>query len=128
MQSAVHTVDVTVADAIRGAFVNILSRTFFDDGRDENEKMMMIPLLDMLQHTSGTPNVNYVASKDCVELRASSDLNKRTELMISYSDVTNQWDFFTRYCFVPEVRVPMKDFLQSKNPIFFPRSSSPIMQ
>lgn len=113
-----------INDAIRGAFVTILSRSFYDDTRDENERALLIPLLDMLQHTSDSANAQYFTNGDNIELRAKWPMNEKTELMISYSYINEPWNFFTRYGFVPGQTKSVKEMLKEKDPVFFPNIDS----
>lgn len=116
-----------INDAIRGAFVTILSRSFYDDTRDENERALLVPLLDMLQHTSDSANVQYFTNGDNIELRAKWPMYEKTELMISYSYINEPWNFFTRYGFVPGQTKSVKEMLKEKDPVFFPNIDNPMI-
>jgi hypothetical protein len=108
-------------EAMTGAFVTILTRSF-QDGEDDGEKL--VPMLDMLQH-SDEPNIRHVMRKidGTVEVRARRDLKAGEELLNQYrseEEETMPYNrFFTRYGFVPGINEPIKDLLRDKSPIFF---------
>ena len=112
-----------VDDAIRGAFVTLLTRSFLDSD-EGNGKENLVPLLDMLQHTSGTPNVKHERSTDTVDVRARAAMEGGTELLNSYSYSLEPWTFFTRYGFVPGKGAP-RDLLKAKDIVFFDPSKEP---
>lgn len=112
-----------VDDAIRGAFVTLLTRSFLDTEQVSGNENL-VPLLDMLQHTSGTPNVKHERSSDCVEVRARAPIGGGTELLNSYSYALEPWTFFTRYGFVPDKGSP-RDLLKAKDIVFFDASKEP---
>ena len=113
-----------VDDTIRGAFVTILTRSFLNEAQSDQERL--VPLLDMLQHTSGTPNVMHFTSDGFVDVRTRIKLDKDTELLNSYSYTLEPWNFFTRFGFVPDVdSVSVRDLLKEKDPIFFDDSKLP---
>jgi SET domain len=74
-------------EAIRAAFVCLLTRAFQDDGKDNSsDEEKLVPLLDMLQH-SEEPNVSHVMLKEnsySVELRARRPLKAGDELLNQY--------------------------------------------
>jgi SET domain len=74
-------------EAVRAAFVCLLTRAFQDDGNDKsNDEEKLVPLLDMLQH-SEEPNVSHVMLKEnsySVELRARRSLEAGEELLNQY--------------------------------------------
>ena len=103
--------DKLVADAIKGAFVTLLTRSFQDDddiGEDGTPAEKLVPLLDLLQH-SDAPNVrhNSVSSKTgadddaAVEVRARLDIDTGSELWNQYRSEEDEAmpysRFFTRY-------------------------------
>jgi hypothetical protein len=129
--------DKTISDAIKGAFVNLLTRSFLDD--DENEKL--VPLLDLMQH-SNTPNVSLKVIKTkssstsdptnedtgvdtVVEVRANCDIDAGSEMFNQYRSEEEEnmpyARFFTRFGFVPGIMEPMENLLLDKSPIFWPK-------
>jgi len=112
-----------VDDAIRGAFVTLLTRSFLSDSEDVGQENL-VPLLDMLQHTSGTPNVQHERTSESIEVRARTDLDSGVELLNSYSYSLEPWTFFTRYGFVPDKGSP-RELLKSKDIVFFDPSKEP---
>jgi hypothetical protein len=71
-----------LAEAVRGAFVCLLTRSFQDGDGDEEK---LVPLLDMLQH-SETPNVRHAMriADGAVEVRARCDIDAGSELWNQY--------------------------------------------
>ena len=69
-------------EAVRGAFVSLLTRAFQDGDGDEEK---LVPMLDLLQH-SDAPNVSHIMRKSdgCVEVRARRDLQPNEELFNQY--------------------------------------------
>jgi hypothetical protein len=130
--------DKIISDAIKGAFVNLLTRSFLDD--DENEKL--VPLLDLMQH-SNTPNVSLKVVKTksstssadpttedtgvdtVVEVRANCNIDAGSETFNQYRSEEEEnmpyARFFTRFGFVPGIMEPMENLLQDKSPIFWPK-------
>lgn len=106
-----------VDEAIRGAFVSILSRAF--DGLLDEEELRLVPLLDMLQH-SDEPNIRHATNNGQVDIRARSAINAGTELLNTYNEQLVPWKYFTRFGFVPgKNAVSARALLQAKDPVFF---------
>jgi len=143
--------DRLIGDAIKGAFVTLLTRSFADDededvgnagvntsgekvGDDDvdvdvDEAEKLVPLLDLLQH-SDTPNVRHsvVGSSDSdamVEVRARIDIDPGSELWNQYRSEEDEAmpysRFFTRFGFVPGIGEPIVNLLLDKSPIFYPK-------
>ena len=110
-----------LSQAVKGAFVSLLTRAF-QDGDDDEEKL--VPLLDMLQH-SDDPNVSHAMRKDdgSVEVRARKALSQGDELLNQYRSEREETmpyhRFFTRFGFVPGVQEDLQNLLQDKSSIFF---------
>jgi hypothetical protein len=108
-------VDDEIEKAARGAFVSILSRSF-QQADTATEETRLVPLLDMLQHSS-EPNVRPRAKIDengdqVVIAMARRRIEEGEELVQSYdSDRLESWQFLTRFGFVPGVSV--SDFIAS---------------
>jgi hypothetical protein len=114
-------------EALKGAFVCLLTRAFQDgDGDGEEEKL--VPMLDMLQH-SETPNVKHAMRKSdgAVEVRARCDIEANTELLNQYRSEEEEnmpySRFFTRFGFVPGITEPMVNLLEDKSSIFYPQKA-----
>ena len=103
--------------AVAGAFVTILSRSFFDDTQPV-DKEKLIPLLDMLQHDYN-PNIQYCDNDGHIEVRAAVDMEANTELLNCYNYILSPWNLFTRYGFVPGRYESPRELLVNKDPIFF---------
>ena len=109
-------------EAVKAAFVCLLTRAFQDDGGGDEEKL--VPLLDMLQH-SDQPNVSHVMRKDdgTVEVRARRSIEAGEELLNQYRSEMEEnmpyHRFFTRFGFVPGIQEPIKNLLSEKSSIFF---------
>lgn len=109
-------------EAVKAAFVCLLTRAFQDDEGGDEEKL--VPLLDMLQH-SDQPNVSHVMRKDdgTVEVRARRSLVAGEELLNQYrSEMEENMSyhrFFTRFGFVPGIQEPIENLLVEKSSIFF---------
>ena len=92
--------DEDIDKAVRGAFVSILSRAFFQ----EDEESRLVPLLDMLQH-SPEPNVVHRVEEDADGdwvVRARSPLKAGTELLNCYDGgELSDAKFLSRFGFVP---------------------------
>jgi len=125
--------DKIVSNAVKGAFVTLLTRSF----QDYNDNEKLVPLLDLLQH-SETPNVrhnvvtvttdhnannNDDAVDTVVEVRARHNIDAGSEIFNQYqSEEANNMPyarFFTRFGFVPGISEPMENLLLDKSPIFF---------
>lgn len=108
-------------EAVTGAFVSLLTRSF-QDGEGDEEKL--VPMLDLLQH-SDEPNVSHVMRKENgrVEVRARRALEPDEELLNQYRselEVSMPYHrFFTRFGFVPGIQEPVENLLRDKSPIFF---------
>jgi hypothetical protein len=110
-------------EAVRGAFVCLLTRSFQDGDGDEEK---LVPLLDMLQH-SETPNVRHAMRTvdGTVEVRARCDISAGSELWNQYRSEEEESmpysRFFTRFGFVPGISEPMENLLRDKSSIFYPQ-------
>ncbi|CAB9520802.1 Inherit from fuNOG: protein-lysine N-methyltransferase activity [Seminavis robusta] len=110
-------------EAVRGAFVCLLTRAFQDGDDDDEDAEKLVPWLDMLQH-SDEPNIRHAMRKDdgTVEVRAGRDLQAGEELFNQYrseKDETMPYHrFFTRYGFVPGIEENIADLLKDKSSIF----------
>ena len=111
-------------EAVVGAFVTILTRSFTTDVFEER----LVPLLDMLQH-SDTSSVTH-ASNDAggVEVRAAFDIKAGDEIYNRYQKETDddeekmpRYRFFTRFGFVPGATMPVRQMLAERNVLFFPK-------
>ncbi len=131
-----------IGDAIKGAFVTLLTRSFADDKDDDDndEKTSieendddedeysekLVPLLDLLQH-SDTPNVRHSVVVDAVEVRARVDIEAGSELWNQYRSEEEESmpysRFFTRFGFVPGIDEPVENLLLDKSPIFYPQKA-----
>jgi SET domain-containing protein len=109
-------------EAMTGAFVSILTRSFQDGESGDEEKL--VPLLDMLQH-SDEPNIFHAMRKvdGTVEVRARRDIAAGEELLNQYRPEEEEnmpyHRFFTRYGFVPGITEPIQNLLKDRSPIFF---------
>ena len=119
--------DEEIEGAVKGAFVVCLSRSFAeevesDDGTTLEVENAMLPLLDVLQH-SNNPNTSLESYDDFILLRARGDISAGEELFHCYQeerdDVIPKHKFFTRYGFIPGVRTPVVELLESKSSLFF---------
>jgi hypothetical protein len=83
-----------LAEAIRGAFVCLLTRSFQDDGDEEK----LVPLLDMLQH-SETPNVRHAMRRvdGAVEVRARCSIGAGSELWNQYRSEEEETMPYSRF-------------------------------
>lgn len=117
-----------LADAIKGAFVCLLTRSFQDSSDGEGDEEKLVPLLDMLQH-SETPNVRHAmrTSDGTVEVRARCDIEAGSELWNQYRSEEEESmpyaRFFTRFGFVPNVNEPIENLLRDKSSIFYPQTA-----
>eukprot|EP00536_Pseudo-nitzschia_multiseries_P000652 jgi/Psemu1/294125/fgenesh1_pm.8_\ len=126
--------DKLVADAVKGAFVSLLTRSFQDDESVEEDGCeKLVPLLDLLQH-SDTPNVrhNVVMNKEngedsAVEVRARTAIPAGSELWNQYRSEEDEAmpysRFFTRFGFVPGINEPIENLLLDKSTIFYPQKA-----
>jgi SET domain len=114
-----------LAEAVKGAFVCLLTRSF-QDGDLDGEKM--VPMLDMLQH-SEEPNVSHAMrqSDGTVEVRARRSLQAGEELLNQYRSELEEsmpyHRFFTRFGFVPGIQEPVSNLLQDQSSIFFAQTA-----
>jgi hypothetical protein len=112
-------------EAVKGAFVCLLTRAF-QDGEGDEEKL--VPMLDMLQH-SDTPNVRHAMRKidGTVEVRARCDIKPDTELFNQYRSEEEESmpysRFFTRFGFVPGITEDTVNLLRDKSSIFYPQKA-----
>jgi hypothetical protein len=110
-----------LAEAVKGAFVCMLTRAF-EDGDGDEEKL--VPMLDMLQH-SDEPNISHAMRKSdgAVEVRARQDLTAGQELLNQYRSELEETmpyhRFFTRFGFVPGIQEEMTNLFEDKSSIFF---------
>lgn len=116
-----------IEEAVRGAFVICLSRSFAeevesDDGITVDIENALLPLLDVLQH-SNNPNTSLESYDDYIILRARGETSSGEELFHCYQeerdDVIPKHKFFTRYGFIPGVRTPVVELLEDKSSLFF---------
>jgi len=115
-------------EAVTGAFVSLLTRSFQDcddDDDDGDDPEKLVPLLDMLQH-SDDPNISHAMKKDdgrTVEGRACRLIAAGEELLNQYRSEMEEnmpyHRFFSRYGFVPGIQEPIEDLLKAKSSIFF---------
>jgi len=114
-----------LAEAVKGAFVCLLTRSFQDGDGDEEK---LVPLLDMLQH-SETPNVRHAMRTvdGTVEVKARCEIEAGSELWNQYRSEEEESmpysRFFTRFGFVPGVSEPMENLLRDKSSIFYPQKA-----
>jgi hypothetical protein len=114
-------------DAVKGAFVSLLTRSF-QDGDSEGDEEKLVPLLDLLQH-SDTPNIRHFMRKadGTVEVRARCNLEANEELLNQYrkeeEDRMPYSRFFTRFGFVPGISEPIVALLKDKSSIFYPQTA-----
>ena len=117
-------------EAIRGAFVIALTRSFAEEVEYENAdgttkvevENVLLPLIDILQHAND-PNTILEPYDDCVLLRARRDVGIGEELFHRYQEendaVIPPHKFFTRYGFVPGIKDPIVELLKGRSPLFF---------
>jgi len=116
-----------VPEAVRGAFVCLLTRAFQDGDEDADEEKL-VPWLDMLQH-SDEPNIKHIMRKDdkTVEVRAGKNIKAGDELFNQYrpeEEATMPYHrFFTRYGFVPGISEDLVGLLDDKSSIFFAQTA-----
>jgi len=100
--------DDDIDRAVRGAFVSILTRAFTQEN-SQDEENRLVPLLDMLQHSSD-PNIRHgleladegAGTPERVVVRARRPLLAGEELLNSYDDGEYTADkFLSRFGFVP---------------------------
>jgi hypothetical protein len=110
--------------AVRGAFVTLLTRAFQDGDNGDEDKL--VPVLDMLQH-SEQPNIRHSMSADtgAVIVTAGRTLAAGEELLNQYRSEEDEnmpyHRFFTRYGFVPGIEEPVENLLDDKSSIFYPK-------
>jgi len=125
--------DKLVADAIKGAFVSLLTRSFQDDESVEEDGCeKLVPLLDLMQH-SDTPNVRHNVVNEgngedsAVEVRARIPIAAGSELWNQYRSEEDEAmpysRFFTRFGFVPGINEPIENLLLDKSTIFYPQKA-----
>ncbi len=120
-EDATTTILEGLPEAVKGAFVCLLTRAF-EDGDGDAEKL--VPMLDMMQH-SEDPSISHVMRKSdgSVQVRARKALEGGEELFNQYRSELEEsmpyHRFFTRYGFVPGVEEDMMNLLQDKSSIFF---------
>jgi len=111
-----------LSQAVMGAFVSMLTRSFQDGETGDEEKL--VPLLDMLQH-SEEPNIRHGMRKadGTVEVRARCYIPAGEELLNQYRSEEEEsmpyHRFFTRYGFVPGIMEPIPNLLKDRSPIFY---------
>jgi hypothetical protein len=108
-------------EAVTGAFVSLLTRSFEDPGTDDDK---LVPMLDLLQH-SDTPNISHAMRADtkAVQVRARRTLEAGEELLNQYrseaDEIMPYHRFFTFFGFVPGIQEPVENLLSDKSSIFF---------
>lgn len=102
-----------IANAMRGAFVSILTRAFADTMTWDELETRLVPMLDMLQHTNETTeNVYYQSVIDdetgekYVEVVARKDIVEGEELTHCYNFNITESQFLSRHGFVPDSTIP----------------------
>lgn len=123
------TNDEEIEAAVKASFVICLSRSFAEEVESDNGAIgienALLPLLDVLQH-SNNPNTSLESYDDYILLRAKGDISGGEELYHCYQeergDVIPPHKFFTRYGFIPGVRSPVEELLESKSAMFFPKA------
>ena len=132
MKDVIHpivpdTSDEEIEEAVKGAFVICLSRSFAEevesnDGTTVEIENALLPLLDVLQH-SNSPNTSLESDDDYILLRARGDIGADEELFHCYQeerdDVIPKHKFFTRYGFIPGVQTSVVELLENKSSLFF---------
>jgi SET domain len=114
-------------EAVTGAFVCLLTRSFQEDvDGTSNGQEKLVPLLDMLQH-SDVPNVSHstkYGSEDygTVVVIARRRIEAGEELLNQYRPELEEsmpyHRFFSRFGFVPGIEEPIVNLLRDKSPIF----------
>mmetsp|Transcript_21580 Transcript_21580/g.30471 ORF Transcript_21580/g.30471 Transcript_21580/m.30471 type:complete len:375 (-) Transcript_21580:1016-2140(-) len=113
-----------VPEAVKGAFVCLLTRSF-QDGSDTENNEKLVPMLDMLQHAD-EPNVSHAMRKEdgTVEVRAKRAIGAGEELLNQYRAETEETmpyhRFFSRFGFVPGISEPIENLLEDRSSIFYP--------
>ena len=120
-------------DAVAATFVAALSRAFNEevevdmpDGSTEiEEEILLIPLLDILQHSNET-NTIVETYDDYIILRAKRAILPGEEIYHQYQEendlIIPPYKFFTRYGFIPNVETSAVELLIKKSPLFFGES------
>lgn len=106
-------------EAVRAAYVAILSRSFEDDSTDSSK---LVPVLDMTQH-SDDANLEHSTNGQTGEIvvKARRDLVAGEELTINYAPDMEPFQFFPIYGFVPSGEgTSCRELLKRKSPLFFP--------
>ena len=115
------------AEAVKGAFVSLLTRSF-QDGDGEGDEEKLVPMLDLLQH-SDSPNIRHAMRKadGTVEVLARCLIEADEELLNQYrpeeEDTMPYSRFFTRFGFVPGISEPIENLLKDKSTIFYPQKA-----
>lgn len=123
------TNDEEIEAAVKASFVICLSRSFAEEVESDDGAIgienALLPLLDVLQH-SKNPNTSLESYDDYILLRAKGDISGGEELYHCYQeereDVIPPHKFFTRYGFIPRVRSPVEELLESKSSLFFTKA------
>ena len=119
--------DEEIEEAVKGAFVICLSRSFAEEVESDDSTTIeienaLLPLLDVLQH-SNNPNTSLESYNDFILLRARGDISAGEELFHCYQeerdDLIPKHKFYTRYGFIPGVRIPVVELLESRSSLFF---------
>ena len=117
-------------EAVTAVFASALSRSFSEEVEVDNpdgttdieEETLMIPVLDILQH-SNDPNTLVETYDNYIILKAKRLILPGEELYHRYQEENNDiippYKFFTRYGFVPGVNKPVVELLEEKSAIFF---------
>ena len=120
-------------EAVTGAFVIVLTRSFEDDNNSEvqsadtnpgNERL--VPMLDIFNHDNNPSITHSTDSQGSVEVRARRTLTAGEELFNQYKEeeemIMPNHRFFTRFGFVPGITESIYDLLkEGKNDIFIPK-------
>jgi hypothetical protein len=109
-----------IATAVRSSFCMLLSRAFEDEDFD---CMKLVPVLDMIQHSSESVNVRHETDPSTGNLlvTAKRDLQMGEELFTCYSTTLTSAQYLTVFGFVPNDKgSTARKLLENKDPIFFP--------
>ena len=133
-QSAADDVE-GLEEAVVGAFVTILTRSFVTDVYEER----LVPLLDMLQHSDTSSVTHSGDERGGVVVRAAFDIAEGDEIFNRYQKETEdegvdgqgrvdggerdmpRHRFFTRFGFVPGNTVPVRQLLAERCELLYPQ-------
>lgn len=124
--------NILLSSYLRGAFVILMTRSFDETFEgigsssscgSASEGGRLVPVFDMMQHTTQNPNVYHVydISSDCIGVMAAQDLKAGEELVISYYMGMDPGVFGTRFGFVPGESQSFRTLLEEKNDVLFSR-------